>query len=316
MNRIDRLTAILIHLQSKKIVTAQEIADRFEISIRTVYRDIRALEEAGVPIGSEAGKGYFIVEGFYLPPVMFTREEATSLLIGEKLVEKLTDETIDDNFKSALFKIKSVLSSEEKDYVESINNGVHVLTSKTIQPEFPNNFLNDIQNALAHQRVIKISYHSLWKDQETCREVEPVGLFYYSVSWHLIAYCRLRNAYRDFRIDRIKDLELINKSYVKNEKFTIEDYFEEMLSESDLEKVVVKFHKSVLKVISNAKFYFGFIEEKVVDDFIEMTFLVNDIEYIARWLITFGNKINVASPKKLHDRLVKLAIELRDFYLN
>lgn len=315
MNRIDRLTAILIHLQSKKIVTAQEIADRFEISIRTVYRDIRSLEEAGVPIGSEAGKGYFIVEGYYLPPVMFTKEEATSLLIGEKLVEKLTDETIDENFKSALFKIKSVLSSEEKDYVESINDGVHVLSSKTTQPEFPNNFLNDIQYALAHQRVLKINYHSLWKDQETCREVEPVGLFYYSVSWHLIAHCRLRNAYRDFRIDRIKNLELTDKSYLKNEKFTIEDYFEEMISDSDLEKVIVKFHKSVVKVISNAKFYFGYIEEKKVNDYLEMTFLVNDSEYIARWLITFGNKIIIIKPKSLHNRLVELTKELSDYYL-
>lgn len=89
MNRIDRLSAILIQLQSKKIVRAQEIADRFEISLRTVYRDIRALEEAGVPIGAEAGIGYFLMEGYNLPPVRFSKEEAGSILMATKLAEKI-----------------------------------------------------------------------------------------------------------------------------------------------------------------------------------------------------------------------------------
>ena len=89
MNRIDRLTAMLVHLQSKKVVKAEEMANRFEISLRTVYRDVKALMEAGVPIGSEAGKGYFIVDGYHLPPVMFTQDEASSMLLAGKFVEKM-----------------------------------------------------------------------------------------------------------------------------------------------------------------------------------------------------------------------------------
>jgi len=91
MNRIDRVSAILIHLQTKKIVKAQEIADRFSISLRTVYRDIKALEESGVPVGGEAGVGYQLMEGYRLPPVMFTKEEAIAFLTAEKMVEILTD---------------------------------------------------------------------------------------------------------------------------------------------------------------------------------------------------------------------------------
>jgi len=106
MNRIDRLTAILIQLQTKRWITSTEIAARYEISQRTVYRDIRALEEAGVPIGSEAGKGYFLVDGYRLPPVMFTREEAGALLIAEKLVNKLTDRSVKKNFDSAIDKMQ------------------------------------------------------------------------------------------------------------------------------------------------------------------------------------------------------------------
>lgn len=91
MNRIDRLSAILIQLQSRTQLKAQQIADRFEISLRTVYRDIRALEEAGIPIVGNPGVGYSLIEGFKLPPLMFTHEEALSFLIAEKLVNELTD---------------------------------------------------------------------------------------------------------------------------------------------------------------------------------------------------------------------------------
>lgn len=316
MNRIDRLTAILIHLQSKKIVTAQEVADRFDISIRTVYRDIRALEEAGVPIGSEAGKGYFIVEGYYLPPVMFTKEEASSLLFGEKLVEKLTDQTTDEHFKSALFKIKSILSTEEKDYVQTIDDGIQVLSGKSHEPDFPNNYLNDIQKALVNQQTVKIEYHAIWNEEETCREVEPLALLYYSVSWHLIAYCRLRKGYRDFRIDRIKNFQLTNNRFDKTERLTIKEYFNEAFSESGLEKVVVRFDKSIGKVIHSAKFYFGYIEESKKGDYVEMTFMVNSIEYMARWLITFGKQIEIVKPKTLHERLIEITKELSDHYLS
>ena len=118
MNRIDRLVATLIHLQSKRGGKAEEIAKRFEISLRTVYRDIRALEEAGVPIGAEAGLGYFIIDGYQLPPVMFTREEAAALLTGEKLLEKLTDKSLATNYSTAMKKVRAVMKTTDKEFLE------------------------------------------------------------------------------------------------------------------------------------------------------------------------------------------------------
>src|SRR6187431_3359578 len=126
MNRIDRLTAILIHLQTKRIVKAEEISDRFEISLRTVYRDVKALMEAGVPIGSELGKGYFIVDGFHLPPVMFTQDEASAMLMAAKLVEKMTDKSVQKTFDAALMKIKAVLHDREKDHLENLQSYIKV----------------------------------------------------------------------------------------------------------------------------------------------------------------------------------------------
>ena len=112
MNRINRVTSILIQLQSK-IIPAKEIAQRFNISLRTVYRDIRTLEEAGIPIGSEAGKGYFLVE-LLLPPVMFTAAEVGALITAGKFLNCHGDESFIKDFDSAMYKIKSILKHGEK----------------------------------------------------------------------------------------------------------------------------------------------------------------------------------------------------------
>src|ERR1700710_269421 len=130
MNRIDRISAILIQLQSRRVVKAADIAERFNISLRTVYRDIRTLEEAGIPLIGEAGVGYSIMDGYRLPPVMFTREEATAFLTAEKFVDKLTDATTVTHYQSAMFKIKSILKTAEKDLLENIHSSIEVLKSQ------------------------------------------------------------------------------------------------------------------------------------------------------------------------------------------
>src|SRR5271170_6305194 len=107
------------------------MADRFQISLRTVYRDVKALDESGVPVIGEAGSGYTIMEGYRLPPVMFTQEEASALLLGAKLAEQFTDGCIKKHFNAALFKIKAVLRATDKEYVDSLTDHVEVLNRRT-----------------------------------------------------------------------------------------------------------------------------------------------------------------------------------------
>ena len=135
MNRINRITAILTQLQSKRIVTAQTIADRFEISLRTVYRDIKSLQEAGVPIGSENGKGYFIVDGYRLPPIMFTEEEANALITADKLVHQKNDASLSKNYTSALIKIKAVLRNQQKEKIELLDSRISADSKYIINPK-------------------------------------------------------------------------------------------------------------------------------------------------------------------------------------
>ncbi|HSY77609.1 MAG TPA: YafY family protein, partial [Bacteroidia bacterium] len=196
MNRLDRLTAILIQLQSKRVVTAQEIAERFSISLRTVYRDIRTLEEGGIPLAGEAGVGYSIMDGYRLPPVMFTKEEATAFLTAEKLITKLTDAATDESYKSAMYKVKAVLRATEKDYIENVDKHIEVIDSPYMpqakQLSVP---LQVILKSIIEKNILSIEYFANHSQEKTKRNVEPVGIFFMRNYWHLVAYCHLRKDY-------------------------------------------------------------------------------------------------------------------------
>ncbi len=316
MNRIDRLTAILIHLQSKKIVTAGEIAQRFDISKRTVYRDIRALEDAGIPIGSEAGVGYFIVDSYHLPPVGFSKEEASALLIANKLTEKLTDRTLQDNLNAALYKIRSILNVAEKEFIENIDQHIEVFSSSPIQENtIPEKIMDTILKGIDKKMALELVYNSLSKNEDTCRIVEPVGVCHYIFNWHLIAYCKLRNAYRDFRIDRIKNIQITDQKFAIDNKPSIRDYFNNIISDNEVFLVKLLFNKAILPEISQAKFYFGFIEEKDLGDRIEMSFLSNSEDYIGKWIMTLVDNVEIIEPESLKQYVKGLVKRIHKKYL-
>ncbi len=312
MNRIDRLTAILIQLQTKRVVKAEEISERFEISLRTVYRDVKALMEAGVPIGSEAGKGYFIVDGFHLPPVMFTPDEASSLMLAAKLVEKMTDKSIQSSFNSALLKIKAVLNDSEKDRLESLQAHIEVMRLPRQENPFPDHFLTSIQQAVVQKDVVRIDYFSGYNEENTTREVEPIGLFYYGAAWHLIAWCRLRNGYRDFRADRIKTMTVTNQRFDARNLFSLKEYLATVMqSNREVERVVVVFDRSVVKFMGSMKYNYGFVsEEDAGDGKLRLTFLTSYLRSLCRWLLMYGNSIEIESPDKARELVGDLVEEL------
>ncbi|WP_430403214.1 helix-turn-helix transcriptional regulator [Fluviicola sp.] len=203
MNRVDRLFGIVTLLQSRKYVSAERISEKFEISVRTVYRDIKAIGEAGIPVSFEPNKGYFIIPGYFTPPVSFTLEEANALLLSQTLIGGFGDRSVQSTFDSALTKIRAVLKQVDKEKVALLDQSIKLQLPKRLTFEFE--YLSKIQHAITEQTQIKISYQSL-KDELLERAIEPIGLVFYAFSWHLIGYCHLRKDYRDFKVERIKDL--------------------------------------------------------------------------------------------------------------
>lgn len=219
--RLSRLTAILTQLQTKRLLTATELADKFAVSVRTIYRDIRALEQAGVPIITENGKGYALMEGYRVPPVMFTEAQANALITAEQLVLKNKDTSFIKDYTEAIDKIKAVLKY-------SIQDKANLLAERTrfdqnINRERNSNNLSDLLFALTNFYLTKIEYTNE-QNKTTTRQIEPFALLS-TENWLLVAYCRLRKGFRFFRLDRIKKLEVLPDKFEPH-RMTLQEYFD------------------------------------------------------------------------------------------
>lgn len=219
MNRVDRLIGILTVLQSRKFVTAEKLSDKFGISIRTVYRDVKALGEVGIPVSFEPNKGYFIVQGYFLPPISFSSEEANALVLMASLADRFGDNSIARHGTAALDKIRAVLRSSEKESAQNLDDRIRVLNPN---PK-PFDYLVEIQRAMATQTIVHIDYTDL-KKQKTSRDIEPIGLIYYTDQWHLIAWCWTRNDYRDFIVSQINTLKNTSQPFRKKDHITIDEH--------------------------------------------------------------------------------------------
>lgn len=220
--RLTRLTAIVTQLQSKQLLTARAIADKHGISIRTVYRDIRTLQQSGIPIVTEEGKGYRIMEGYQLPPVLFSEAEANAIITAEQIVKNNTDESLVDSFSSAVEKIKAVLKELQKEKAELLAQRIQI--RKYNESDKTSRYLIQCQEAITAYQLIEIKYHSL-QHKTTLRQIEPFALIQTQAHWVLIAYCRLRQAFRVFRLDCIQELSL-KETHFESHNMSLEDFFE------------------------------------------------------------------------------------------
>lgn len=314
MNRIDRLTAIIIFLQGRQGVSVNELAERYGISERTVYRDLAALQEAGVPIGSEPGEGYFIVKGYHLPPVMFDRNEAASLLAGERLMQRWSQTELGKSYLSALDKIRSILPPDEKEYFEVLDERIQTFQYQNQHDKRPTpdeRIFAFLQNAVFKKEIIEIDYSSPYKEQKTNRKVEPLGLLLMANHWYLSAWCRLREDYRMFRLDRFENYKRTGVRIGQPSEHTLKEFYERNLhNEKDLTEVVIWFEQKYAHYVGDQKYWHGWAWEEAVDGGIEMTFLTSSIEYLSRWLLTWGNKIVIKKPDKVRVRVKELVHEL------
>ncbi|TBO43567.1 helix-turn-helix transcriptional regulator [Pedobacter kyonggii] len=221
--RLSRLTAILIQLQTKRLLTASELANKFSVSVRTIYRDIKALQHAGVPILTDEGKGYTLMEGYRIPPVMFTESEANALITAEQLILKNKDASFVKEYSEAINKIKSVLRNNTKDKVNWLSN--RIVFRQNSGNNRTSDYLSAIQLALTNFNLIKIRYNSSDTCQTTERTIEPFAVYSTQENWLLIAFCLLRKDFRSFRLDRIQNFTILNEKFEPHQ-MTLQEYFE------------------------------------------------------------------------------------------
>ncbi|GAA5026322.1 transcriptional regulator [Marivirga lumbricoides] len=192
------------------------------MSIRTIYRDIRALEQAGVPIVTEEGKGYSLMEGYKVPPVMFSESQANALILAEQLVLKNKDTSFIKDYTEAIEKIKAVLRQSEKDKANLLADRTRF--EQNINRERNSNNISQLQYALTNFLLVRIDYTNE-QNKTSQRIIEPFSLISTTENWLLIAWCHVRKEFRYFRLDRIAKMETMAEKF-KPHKMTLQEYFD------------------------------------------------------------------------------------------
>lgn len=307
MNRFDRLTAILIHLQSRKVVIAQDIANRFNISLRTVYRDIRSLEVAGVPIVGEKGLGYSIMEGYRLPPVMFTEEEAVAFLMAEKILENHADIHHSELYKAAMFKVKAVLRSAEKKAVEELEDSITIKHKNSESNDLINSTMPVLIKAVSDKKIHHIHYVSETGSIE--RDIEPIGICHEHGGWSVVAFCHTLKDYKAFRMERILSIKSTCKSFLKN-RITLKEYLDKSIPKPQTFPAVIYVQNEMARYLQEQKYNYGFTNEVPGKTHVRMEFDAPCIQAFSRWYVTFADSAWIEEPVSLKvllkDRLTTL----------
>lgn len=222
MGQLSRIISILTLLKSKRILTARELAQKFDVSVRTIYRDIRKLEESGVPVITLEGVGYSLMEGYVVAPVQFSEKEANVLVTARHMVEQTNDSSFLSAYDDALTKIKSVFRTSVQEKSEKLNSKIHVLNFGN--EKISSNALSEIQLAIVGLNFLEITYQKPDDSALTVRLVEPYALYSAYQRWILIAWCHLRKEYRSFRVDRITYFKVLTELF-EDRQFNLQEYF-------------------------------------------------------------------------------------------
>lgn len=222
MPQLSRLISILTLLKSKRILTATELSDKFNVSVRTIYRDIRKLEASNVPIITLEGRGYTLMDGYSVAPVQFTEKQANALITAQHLVNQTGDQSFVENFEEALTKIKSVFRTSIQEKSELLSDKIHVFDFR--YEKVASNALSEIQLAITNFNYTEINYRKADDPNITFRKIEPCAIYSIENKWILIAWCHLRNDFRAFRIDRIQHFKILPEKF-EDRKFNLQNYF-------------------------------------------------------------------------------------------
>ncbi len=222
MSQLSRLISILTLLKSKRLLTATELANKYDVSIRTIYRDIRKLEEAGIPVYSIEGRGYSLVDNYTVAPVQFTEKQANALITAQHVINQSKDVSFVNDFNEALIKIKSVFRTSIQEKSELLNDKIYVFNWE--YEEFTSDALSEIQLAITNFNFVEINYQKANDPTISFRKIEPCAMYSTNNKWILIAWCHLRTEMRAFRIDRIRHFKILPEKF-EDRKFKIQEYF-------------------------------------------------------------------------------------------
>ncbi|EJS65097.1 MULTISPECIES: helix-turn-helix transcriptional regulator [Bacillus] len=303
MNRTDRLLTILIELQRRQTVTAQSLAEKFETSIRTIYRDMGALSESGVPLFAMPGHGYSLMDGYFLPPIQLTPEEAVTLLLGGDYIEKTFTSSFSVHAQSAKEKLEVVLPTDQQKKVKELRGTFRFLSPifshKQSEQEKLEKQLILLQESIQKEQAISFSYRKPRETTKIKRTVHPYGLVNISGIWYVVSHCLLRKQIRNFRLDRMEELQREQEFFTKPEDFSLQEYQPES-NRTVMIHLLFPAHIAH-KIIESRYFFIESYEHR--DNGFHVFLKSRNIDEVFQWVLSWGSQVQVLEPKILSEKI-------------
>ncbi|BAU28740.1 putative DNA-binding transcriptional regulator YafY [Aneurinibacillus soli] len=303
MNKTDRMLAIVLELQRSGTRRAEDLAAIFETSIRTIYRDVQALSEAGVPIVGAPGQGYSLVDGYFLPPVSFTAEEAVTLLLGIDFVEQQFDVNYRVKARASRGKIESILPDSVQRETVRMRASLKLLAGTTADSEQAEEALGLLRRAVLEER--KVHFHYMKKipeptgNRQSSRTVEPYGLVYVGGTWTLIAFCNLRQELRHFRLRRMCELTLLDETFKRPPDFNLQTY--EPPDDRNI-LVHILMNRDLLDKVKEYNYFYTEALEDTPEGLL-VVLRVRQFEEVLPWVLSWGADAKVLGPASLRKRV-------------
>jgi len=307
MNKTDRLLAIVLELQSREVVRGEDLADLFETSVRTIYRDIQALSEAGVPIIGAPGTGYSLMKGYFLPPISFTVEEAVTLLIGTDFIEQRFDDEYRVRAQAARRKIEAILSENVRDETSRVRKALRLLTpgKRVAQQSKEREYFEKIRRAILDERKIRFHYskgigdskENHDRDRGRDRTVAPYGLVLVEGSWMLVARCDLRQGIRHFRLSRMTKLIDLEERFELPAHFNLREYTP---PDDRHLRVRLQFNHDIADKVKESNYYY--IEDmEEHQDGLHVVLRVRRLDELLQWVLGWGAGVIVLEPESFRN---------------
>lgn len=313
MNRTDRLLAILLELQARRRRRAEDLAETFEISKRTIYRDIEALCEAGVPIIAVPGQGYSLVPGYFLPPLMFSPDEATMLLLGSEVVAQSFDPPMRAVARSAARKIEAVLPQKAREEVRYLQSSIAFIPPSAGTNPDTEAMLGRLRHAIVERARVRFRYHARntesRQEAPDRREADPYALVHYDTAWYLSAYCHTRKAVRNFRLDRMEDLSLLGETFSRPADIPLGQ------RAPSAREVVVRalFAPEATRWVREARSFYMVAEEETPEGLL-LTFRAWRESDLLGWLLSWGAQVRVLEPESLRRKIAEEAEKIAQYH--
>ena len=313
-NVTTRLFTLIQLLQLRPLWTATELSDELDVSVRTVHRYLGMLEEMGIPIVSERGRGggFALLRGYNLPPMIFTAEEATALALGANLVEEVFGALYQDALISATAKLDNVLPDDLRQEVAGALRTLVFsrLTARDYRPWQP--ALRTLRAAIADRRRVHLTYQA-FSQEETCRDVDPYALAFRSGFWYLVGYCHLRDDMRMFRVDRIQALQARAERFTLPRDFDAHAYLETSTEYAQSYHVVVWLDARVAPIVREYSGAWMDLTEHD-DGAVTAHFDANDLNWATGWVLSYGSMARALEPPELVTRVRAEAQRVVDCY--